>query len=189
MNSSCSSLTPFPFLRAFVLSVIIFSAVCFGWWAGNYYQGRVMQNAINLLEMARLNELEMRAKDAYRTQPAAVAIWELQHLAAELAKYPNAIAKSKSARLQLFVVYARLAKLYNEADAKNRSTEAYESAIKYYNGDYPSGTISDFQALLKRLDEFDERTNQRRAGPGVSPGSAATIDYNKQSCAAKMDVL
>ncbi len=135
-----------------------------------------MAQAMGLFRIIELSKAEIRAKQAYATEPRAVAIWELSQLVDSLEEAREGRSEGpKGLALKLFLVHARLARLYNLEGNQKKAQVHFEEAIRYYNPQYPSAAVGSFQGMLDRLQQFDliegRDTNLATPFPPSSTGS------------------
>lgn len=134
-----------------------------GWVGGTYQQAKSTQEAVQLFKTIELDNAEKRAKEAYAKQPPVVGIWELKHAADLLEEARQAQCEgAKSLQLKLFLVHARLARLYQVEGNQDEAQKHFQKAVRFYNDDHPNAKINDFQAMLERLQKFDEIAKTER---------------------------
>jgi hypothetical protein len=128
-----------------------------GWAAGWYFEAKSTQQAVLLLHEIHLDQVETRATEAYESQSADVAAWELNYAIDRLKEARQlGYEGPRSAKLKLFLVHARLARIQHESQKEEEAQTHFREACRYYNGLHPDAKIEDFQTLLERLQKFDD---------------------------------
>ena len=133
-----------------------------GWFGGVLWQGGQTQKAVVLFDAIRHQDFKERADDAYKRGKTEVAIWELEYLSSRMLRDHDRVINEKTERLELFLTFGRLARLYENMKMTNEAAIAFKRATNYYNVDYPKAQIATLPDLDRRIIEFDKITKIER---------------------------
>jgi hypothetical protein len=150
--------------KVFAFSVVFIVGVTLACLITYLVKAKQIQQLVNLFQQISVYSKVDKCNLAYFTQSPKTAVFELETFLDDEAAKSVTDKSEPIYNLDLFVVNAHLAKLYQNLGNRDKADQRFRSAMTYYNNvsSIKGGTlITNNAGVLQKLEPFDEKLLKR----------------------------